>query len=588
MANLTLRLVKNAPLTNAEVDANFNNLNTAKYEAGDSPDFVDTTTDVLSLDTTATITPTQGQMTWSDDDRTAVLGLNGLALPVGQEELLFVRNTTASPIAKGTVVMATGTIGASSRITAAPMDGTNVANAKFLIGIAAETIAAGTDGFVANFGKVRGFDTSAFAAGSVLWVSTTTAGALTTTEPTSGLKLPIAFVVTSHASVGAIFVRMTTGVKFSEAHDATFTSLANGDVLIYNSGVWENKTQANLFPSQTSQSGKFLTTNGTSISWANVPSPNNGTLTLGVSGTGLSGSATFTADQSGNSTFTVTSNATNANTAGAIVARDGSGNFSAGTITAALSGNATTATTLQTARTINGTSFNGSANITITANTPNSVTFNNGGAGAASGTTFNGGSAVTVSYNTVGAPSTTGANASGSWGISITGNAATATSATSATTATNANNVAIAADTTSTGSFFVPYASATTGNVAMRGTRLTVQPSTGNFTAVGTVTANSDERIKTDWSDLPQDFIERLTQVKVGTYTRTDTGARQAGSSAQDWQNLLPEVVTAAEDEQGTLSLAYGNAALVAAIELSKIVVELKAEVQSLKAQLKG
>jgi len=37
--------------------------------------------------------------------------------------------------------------------------------------------------------------------------------------------------------------------------------------------------------------------------------------------------------------------ATSANTASAIVARDGSGNFSAGTITAALSGNATTATT---------------------------------------------------------------------------------------------------------------------------------------------------------------------------------------------------------------------------------------------------
>jgi hypothetical protein len=38
-----------------------------------------------------------------------------------------------------------------------------------------------------------------------------------------------------------------------------------------------------------------------------------------------------------------------------------------GTVSAALSGNATTATTLQTARTINGVSFNGSANITITA-----------------------------------------------------------------------------------------------------------------------------------------------------------------------------------------------------------------------------
>ena len=57
--------------------------------------------------------------------------------------------------------------------------------------------------------------------------------------------------------------------------------------------------------------------------------------------------------------------ATNANTASAIVARDASGNFSAGTITAALAGNASTATTLQTARTINGVSFNGSANISI-------------------------------------------------------------------------------------------------------------------------------------------------------------------------------------------------------------------------------
>ena len=65
--------------------------------------------------------------------------------------------------------------------------------------------------------------------------------------------------------------------------------------------------------------------------------------------------------------------ATNANAASAIVARDVSGNFSASTITAALSGNATTASTLQTARTINGVSFNGSANITVTAN-PNSHT----------------------------------------------------------------------------------------------------------------------------------------------------------------------------------------------------------------------
>jgi len=62
-------------------------------------------------------------------------------------------------------------------------------------------------------------------------------------------------------------------------------------------------------------------------------------LTLATSGTGLSGSATY--NNSGAQTFTVTSNATNANTASTLVARDGSGDFSAGTITATLTGNVT-------------------------------------------------------------------------------------------------------------------------------------------------------------------------------------------------------------------------------------------------------
>ncbi|WP_434222488.1 hypothetical protein [Limnospira platensis] len=56
-----------------------------------------------------------------------------------------------------------------------------------------------------------------------------------------------------------------------------------------------------------------------------------------------------------------------------------------------ITGNAATATTLQTARTINGTSFNGSANITITANTPNTLTNGTG----LTGNNFNGSAATT-------------------------------------------------------------------------------------------------------------------------------------------------------------------------------------------------
>ena len=73
----------------------------------------------------------------------------------------------------------------------------------------------------------------------------------------------------------------------------------------------------------------------------------------------------------GNLPATISVDATTTNTASKVVARDASGNFAAGTITAnlvgAVTGNAATATQLQTARTINGVSFNGTQDITITA-----------------------------------------------------------------------------------------------------------------------------------------------------------------------------------------------------------------------------
>ncbi len=92
--------------------------------------------------------------------------------------------------------------------------------------------------------------------------------------------------------------------------------------------------------------------------------------TVAVSGSGLS----CTAPNADNGTaYTITSNATNANTGSTIVFRDSSGNFSAGTITAALSGNASTASAWATGRTITLTgdvtgvsgSWDGSGNISF-------------------------------------------------------------------------------------------------------------------------------------------------------------------------------------------------------------------------------
>lgn len=103
----------------------------------------------------------------------------------------------------------------------------------------------------------------------------------------------------------------------------------------------------------------------------------------------------------------------------------------------------------------------------------------------------------------------------------------------------------------------------------------------GNLTMAGNVTASSDERLKTDWQSLPSDFIERLAAVKSGTYRRVDGNLRQVGVGAQSLQSLMPEAVL--EGNEGMLSVAYGNAALVACVELAKEVIRLRALLEPVK-----
>lgn len=105
--------------------------------------------------------------------------------------------------------------------------------------------------------------------------------------------------------------------------------------------------------------------------------------------------------------------------------------------------------------------------------------------------------------------------------------------------------------------------------------------SLGDLTATGNVTAYSDDRVKTNWRPVGGNFISGLASVKSGIYDRTDMEATHTGVSAQSLQTVLPEAVL--EDIEGDLSVAYGNAALVAAIELAKEVVQLKARLEVLE-----
>jgi hypothetical protein len=159
----------------------------------------------------------QGTLTWNVDEETLDLVQNGATLQLGQEVQVHCRNNSGVVIPNGAVVMATGTLGSSGRITIATYD--NTTDVKYVIGVATEVIDNDSDGKVTSFGKVRGLDTSAYTEGTVLY--TAASGGLTATEPTSGVKKPIAFVITSHATNGVLMVRVNAVDEMKVEHGET-------------------------------------------------------------------------------------------------------------------------------------------------------------------------------------------------------------------------------------------------------------------------------------------------------------------------------------------------------------------------------
>jgi len=192
-----------------------------------------------------------GVYIWDGNQYQQVGGGEGAASDKAYTVAIKVKNQTGSTILKGTPVQAVGTLGMSGQILAAPMDGTNPANYKFLIGLAAADIPNGGDGEAVALGKIRLLDTSAFNEGDVLWISTTTPGALTNVEPSNGLKMPVAFVVASAANTGTLMVRITpineaafvehsfeTIARNLKARDATLSySSGNLETIEYANGV---------------------------------------------------------------------------------------------------------------------------------------------------------------------------------------------------------------------------------------------------------------------------------------------------------------------------------------------------------------
>jgi len=105
----------------------------------------------------------------------------------------------------------------------------------------------------------------------------------------------------------------------------------------------------------------------------------------------------------------------------------------------------------------------------------------------------------------------------------------------------------------------------------------------GDIYATADVIAYSDSNVKTDLLRVDNP-LERISKITGYTYRRIDmpnnADTRYAGVLAQEVRKVLPEVVH--EDEQGRLSVAYGNMAAL----FVEAIKELKTEIQDLKQQV--
>lgn len=234
-----------APLTTGEAVTMKKTLDVAEAVTFDKTLDVSGKTSVQTIQLDTTYVPNgeaAGSLFWDPDAGIPAVGtIDGDRIDIGEKSVWYVKNQTGSTIAKGAAVYASGTLGSSGQILVAPMIADGTINAKLFLGLAQQPIDDGGDGYVVSLGKVRQVDTSAFADGDVLYVSSSTAGALTATEPAAPrLKLPIAIVVKAAAN-GTISVRQTAGTYLAESHDVQVSSPAENELLARTAkGRWEN------------------------------------------------------------------------------------------------------------------------------------------------------------------------------------------------------------------------------------------------------------------------------------------------------------------------------------------------------------
>jgi hypothetical protein len=207
-----------------------------------------------------------------------------MSVNIGQEQIIRVRNQTGSDIPNGSVVYVNGATGNTPTISLAIATAFSTSD---IIGVTTTDVTNNGFGYVTVNGLVNGLDTSAFADGNPVFLSATTAGAFTATEPVApNYSVQVGVIVRANPSVGTLLVA-TQQISTEVSHiigtlavnqgGTGQTSYTNGQLLIGNT-TGNTLTKSTL----TAGTGVSVTNGAGSITLTNTG------VTSAVAGTGIS------------------------------------------------------------------------------------------------------------------------------------------------------------------------------------------------------------------------------------------------------------------------------------------------------------
>lgn len=157
---------------------------------------------------------------------------------------IVVRNSTGSTLTKGQIVYLSGATGNRPNALLAKADAE--ATSSKTIGMVIADIPNNSDGSISVNGTLHDLNTSAFTAGDMLWLSATTAGGMVANTPPAepNHAVFIGFVARVHPTQGRVVLAIQNGYELDELHGVQITSVANGQVLTYNStsNLWVNQS----------------------------------------------------------------------------------------------------------------------------------------------------------------------------------------------------------------------------------------------------------------------------------------------------------------------------------------------------------